>query len=106
MIEVVITYDFLPTIDQKAYVLWLKKAVLPVITQHGIVEIRAYRSYSGSPKVAVVIVWGALADWNKFELTEHWNTILNELKEHYAENINIQVWLPSPIAPDPLRPAK
>ena len=39
MIEVAVTYDLLPDIDKKAYLDLLKKAIVPVLSQSGIVEI-------------------------------------------------------------------
>lgn len=47
MIEVSITYDLLPDIDQTSYGQFLRKGIVPIFKQPGIVEIRAYRSLSG-----------------------------------------------------------
>ncbi len=106
MIEVFVTYDLLPNIDQKAYVQLLKKAIVPILSQQGIVEIRAKRNQSGSPEVLIVMVWQTLADWNMFEMKKEWATLKDEVTATYARNMKIQIWGPSPIAPEPLRPLR
>lgn len=105
MIEVAVTYDLLPDIDKKAYLGLLKKAIVPVLSQSGIVEIRARRSLSGSPDVLVVLVWQTLADWNRFEMKNEWARLKEEITDKCAKNMVIQIWGPSPIAPEPLRPS-
>jgi len=106
MIEVALTYDLLPNIDQDDYFQFLKKAIVLVFQQRGIIEIRAKRSMSGSPEVLIELNWETVADWNRFEITTEWTTLIEELKKSFVLNMKSQVWGPSPIAPDPLRPSK
>jgi hypothetical protein len=106
VIEVSITYDLLPNIDHDAYFQLFRKAVVPILQQPGIVEIRAKRSLSGPPHVLIVIGWETVADWNRFEFTKEWTTLIEELKKSYVINMKSQLWGPSPIAPEPLRPPK
>ncbi|HTG01628.1 MAG TPA: hypothetical protein VK654_13695 [Nitrospirota bacterium] len=106
MIEVALTYDLMPGIDQDAYFKFLKKAIVLIFQQRGILEIRAKRSLSGPPDIMIVLDWGAAADWNKFEATKEWSSLTEELKKSFVLNMKYQVWGPSPIAPDPLRPSK
>ncbi len=106
LIEVFVSYDLLPNIDQKAYVQLLRKAIVPILSQPGIVEIRARRNMSGSPEVLIVLVWETLADWNVFEMKKEWAELKKEVTEAYAKNMTVQVWGPSPIAPEPLRPLR
>ena len=68
MIEVALTYDLLPNIDQDAYFQFLKKAIVLIFQQQGIIEIRAKRSMSGSPEVLIELNWETVADWNRFEI--------------------------------------
>ena len=105
MIEVAITYDLLPDIDRKAYLDLLKKAIVPILTQPGIIEIRARRSLSGSPDVMVVLVWQTMANWNMFEMKKEWAELKEEITDRCTVNMMIQIWGPSPIAPEPLRPS-
>jgi len=106
MIEVAITYELLPDIDQNAYFLLFKKAVVPILQQPGIVEIRAMRSLSDPPGVLIMIGWESMADWNRFEFAKEWTTLIEELKKSFITNMKLQVWGPSPIAPELLKPPK
>jgi hypothetical protein len=106
MIEVALTYDLLPGIDQDAYFQFLKKAIVLIFQQRGIVEIRAKRSLSGPPDVLISLTWETVADWRRLESTKEWTTLIEELKKLFVLNMKSQVWGPSPIAPDPLRPSK
>jgi hypothetical protein len=106
MIEVALTYDLMPGIDQDAYIQFLKKAIVLIFHQLGILEIRAKRSLSGPPEVLIALDWETVADWNRFEVTKEWTTLIEELKKSFVLNMKSQVWGPSPIAPEPLRPSK
>ncbi len=106
VIEVFITYDLLPNADKQSYVQLLKKAIVPLLSQPGIMEIRARRNLSGSPDVLIVFVWETLADWNKFEIKKEWTCLKEELQNNFASNMAIQIWGPSPVAPEPLHPPK
>ena len=106
MVEVALTYDLMPGIDQNAYFQFLKKAIVLIFQQRGIIEIRAKRSLSGHPDVLIVLDWETVADWNKFESTKEWTSLIEELKKSFVLNVQSHVWGPSPIAPDPLRPSK
>lgn len=106
MIEVGITYDLSPDVDQDAYFKFFKKAIVVVFQQRGIIEILAKRSLSGPPNVLIELNWETVADWNRFEVTKEWKMLIEELEKSFVHNLKIQVWGPSPIAPDPLRPSK
>ena len=106
MIEVALTYDLLPGIDQDAYFQFLKKAIVLIFQQRGIIEIRAKRSLSGPPDILIMLTWETVADWSRFESTREWITLIEELKKSFVLNMKSQVWGPSPIAPEPLRPSK
>jgi hypothetical protein len=106
MIEVALTYDLSPDIDQEAYFQFLRKAIVHIFQQRGIIEIRAKRSLSGPPDVLIALDWETVADWNRFEITKEWTTLIEDLNKSFVLNMKSQVWGPSPIAPDPLRPSK
>ena len=73
MIEVNITYEFLPGIDQQAYGKNSKKWVETMLQVPGLVELRSQRNILGSPSVRLTLVWKTLADWAKFaESAERW----------------------------------
>ena len=105
MIELNKTYDLLPSIDQQAYLEYARKAFATILKAPGIVEIRAHRSLLGSPHVRLTLVWQTLADWAKFAETPERHKLDSELF-NFASGIRIELWGPSPAAPEPLRPAK
>lgn len=105
MIEVNKTYDLLPAIDQRAYLEYSKRAFQTLLQAPRIVEIRVHRSLLGSPQVKLTIVWQALADWAKFAESPERQKLESELLE-FATNIDIGLWGPSPVMPEPLRPGK
>lgn len=106
MIEVHISYDFLPGSNQEAYGQWAKKAILPLLKSKGIIELRAYRNLGGSPHVLLVTAWQSLSHWAVFAEGSEWNALLSELTGRFVTNLALKIWGTSPIAPGPLRPPK
>lgn len=103
MIENNMTYELRPNLDQRAYGEWAKKAIGVILQAPGVVEFRAYRNLLGSPQVRSTTVMQTLADWAKFVDTDEWRTLEAELRA-FATDIRIQVWGPSPVLPEPVRP--
>ncbi len=104
MIEGSQTYDLLPDVDQEAYVVWAKKTIAMVLKQPGIVEFRAQRSMMGTPQIRTITVWRSAADWGNFA-EGPWNAAEAELRR-FATNIKTELWGPSALVPEPLRPGK
>jgi hypothetical protein len=104
MLEVCVNYDLLPGVNQDTYGGWAKKAIATMLRQHGIVEFRAHRNVLGSPEVRTTSVWRSGADWIAFA-EGGWKPLEQELRG-LATNVRIEVWGPSPLVPEPLRPGK
>ena len=104
MIEAVLLYDLERGIDLQAYVAWAKKTIAAVLKAPGVVEYRALRNLMGSPQVRSITVFRTLADWEKFAESEVWKTAEMELRTKFAAVIHIELWGPSPIVPEPLKP--
>jgi heme-degrading monooxygenase HmoA len=104
MIEVHVSYDLVSRVDDKAYEGWMKRAIVPVLKSEGIVELRAYRNMLGSPQVLVVMVWQSLADWARLAEGPDWGKIVNELRGSLATRLQIDIWGPSPVVPEPVHP--
>jgi hypothetical protein len=104
MIECDLTYDLLPNVDTKGYIEWARKVIGTMGKQPGLVEFRANRNILGSPQVRTVSVWQTMEDWGKFN-QGIWQPLQTELRA-FATNIDVQIWGPSPILAEPLRPAK
>ena len=71
----------------------------------GIVELRANRNMLGAPQVRLTTIWETLADWAKFAESAERQELESELLA-FTTNINVELWGPSPVAPEPLRPSK
>jgi heme-degrading monooxygenase HmoA len=105
LIEVNKTFDLLPGIDKKTYGMHAKKVIDTLLKAPGLVEFRANRNVLGSPQVRLTIIWRTLADWAKFdESAERW--ALDSELLNFATNVRIEIWGPSPVVPEPLRPSK
>ena len=105
MIESNMVYDLLPGIDQKAYQEMAKKAVELVLQSPGLVEFRANRNVLGSPQVRATSVWQTLADWAKFYESSGWQELETEMRT-FVTNLRFELWGPSPVIPEPLRPGQ
>lgn len=104
MIECDLTYDLLPSVDMKGYVEWAKKTIGTMAKQPGMVEFRANRNVLGGPQVRTVSTWKSLEDWARFNQGP-WQPLQAELRA-FATGITIEIWGPSPILAEPVRPAK
>ena len=105
MIEANKTYDLLPGIDQQAYGQAAKKMIRIMLQAPGIIEFRANRNMLGSPQVRTIQVWQTLADWAKFSESAQYSEIEAESRS-FMTNIKVEIWGPSPVVPEPLRPGK
>ena len=104
MIEVDLKYDLLPGFDQQAYQVWAKKAIGTVLQSPGLVEFRANRNMMASPQVRTTSVFKTMTDWVNFAESAGWLAIKAELSDQFATNICVDIWGPSPVVPEPLRP--
>jgi antibiotic biosynthesis monooxygenase (ABM) superfamily enzyme len=104
VIEVHISYDLLPNSDPAAYSEWQRKAIIPVMKCKGFVELRAHRNLLGSPHILLITAWETLSDWASFAESGDWVKLVEELGASLATHIHIQIWGPSPVVPESLRP--
>ncbi len=104
MIEANMTWRFLPHINHKEYVEWSKKANDLVLKAQGLLEFRANRNLLGTPQVRTTTVWHSLTHWAKFSESEEWQSLKVQLLDRFAHEVNIELWGPSNIVPEPLRP--
>jgi heme-degrading monooxygenase HmoA len=106
MIEVALLYDLDRGVDQKAYAEWAKKTIGQVLRSPGLIEFRAQRNLLGSPQIRSISVWESLADWQNFSQSETWQAAEAELRGKFASALRVELWGPSPMVPDPLKPGK
>jgi len=105
MIEICTLYDLLPSINPQAYADFAKKAIGLTLQAPGLVEFRAHRNILGSPKVRLTTVWQTLGDWANFSQSAAWQAIEAELLT-FTTNASTEIWGPSPVVPEPLRPSR
>jgi hypothetical protein len=104
MYEVCIVYDLLPGVNKETYAAWAKKAIAATLKQPGLIEFRAHRNVLGSPEVRTTSVWNSGAEWIAFA-EGGWKLLEEELRV-LAKDLRMEVWGPSPLVPQPLRPGK
>ena len=106
MIEVHVTYNIRPDVDDQAYFEWMKKGIVPALKSHGMIEVRAHRNIEQRDLVLVVTKWETLDHWKDYSSSEKWKSLKETLQKNFAENIRIEVWGASQLIPTSLRPPK
>jgi len=103
MIEVVFTYDFLPGIDDAAYARIATKATSMMLAADGFIEFHANRNMLGSPNVRRTSVWKSFAHYAALVEHPEFQKINVEFRT-FVTNLDIVIWGPSPLIPEPIRP--
>jgi quinol monooxygenase YgiN len=103
MIEVSFTYDFQAGMDEKAYAKLARKATQMMVSAPGFIEFHAHRNVVGSPHVRRTSVWKNLADWAVLAQQPEFQKLTAEFRT-YVTNLEVQLWGPSPLVPDPIKP--
>ena len=103
MIEVAFTYDFIPNFDVAAYTKVARDATQIMLSSKGFIEFRANRNMMGSPNVRRTSVWQSLSDYAAMAQSPEFQKVTQEFRK-FVTNIDVQIWGPSPISPDPIRP--
>ena len=102
-VEMAQTFDLLPNIDLKAYG-ELSRKVMGLLTKAaGFVEFRARRNVLGSPQVLATSAWLTMVDYARFLDSPEWRVLEPEVRTFVA-NIRVDIWGPSPVVPEPVRP--
>ena len=103
MIEVAFTYDFIPNFDVAAYTKVARDATQIMLSSKGFIEFRANRNMMGSPNVRRTSVWQSLSDYAAMAQSPEFQKITQEFRK-FVTNIDVHIWGPSPISPEPIRP--
>jgi len=104
MVLYVMKWDILPD-RVEAYTEWTKSAIPRSLAVPGVVEFRAYRPATGASQVVVTYEFADLAAWAAFYAHEDIQRILDELRT-FTANVITELWGPSPVVPEPIRPGK
>jgi heme-degrading monooxygenase HmoA len=87
----------------EAYNEWAKTAIRRILAAPGVVEFRGYRPVTGTSQVVVTIEFADLAAFAAFYADEDIQQLLAE-RHAYEINVRTELWGPSPVVPEPLRP--
>lgn len=87
----------------ETYLEWLKTAVPRVLAVPGVVEFRAYRGAAGAPQIIATYEFADMAAWATWHENEDAQKVWSELHT-LALNVSAELWGPSPITPEPIRP--
>jgi len=105
VIEIAMYFELLPGKDQKAYAELSKAVVAMALEATGVVEVRGHRNMLGAPQVRFTTVWERLVDWATFNESKEWQEAWAEMTP-FLTNLRLEIWGPSPIVPEPLRPGQ
>lgn len=87
----------------EGYAEWAKGAIQRTLGAGGVTEFRAYRPASGAFQVVVTYEFETMAAWAAWNEAEAVQTVLTELRT-LANDVTMELWGPSPIVPQPIRP--
>ncbi|GAB4405287.1 MAG: hypothetical protein OHK003_32980 [Anaerolineales bacterium] len=104
MVLFVIKWDIHPD-KREAYLEWLKSSIPRTVGVPGVVEFRGYRGVSGAPQIVATYEFADLTAWANWHSHEETQKVWAELHT-LGLNITAELWGPSPIAPEPIRPGK
>ena len=105
MVLYVVTYDIIPD-TAGAYFEWAQTAIPRAMAIPGLVEWRAYRGVAGEVGGQVVLTYefadmgGFAAYWSHEDMRK-----LEDELQSFTANQSAQLWGPSPVAPEPIRPS-
>ena len=105
MVLHIMKYDFLPD-KAEAYAKWASDSAIPLIMKiPGLVEFRGYRPASGSHQIATTYEFKDMAAWAAWMESSDYAKLTAEFRP-FVSNVSSELWGPSPVVPEPLRPKK
>lgn len=87
----------------EAYAAWAQSAIGRTLAAGGVTEFRGYRPASGAFQVVVTYEFADMAAWAAWQEAETVQAVLTELRT-LANDVTTELWGPSPIVPQPIRP--
>jgi antibiotic biosynthesis monooxygenase (ABM) superfamily enzyme len=101
MVMQVMKFDIHPD-KTEAYVKWSAGAIKDTMGAPGEVEMRAYRTAAGTHQSVITFEFADLAAWAVWSSSEESQRVLREMHT-LTLNLEIEVWGPSPLVPQPVR---
>jgi heme-degrading monooxygenase HmoA len=104
MVLYVMKYDILAD-KADAYTEWVGSAIQRLLAAPGLVALRGYRPLTGSHQVVSTYEFANAADWVAWRTDEDVQRVMDEARA-FCGNLSAELWGPSPVAPEPLRPQR
>lgn len=82
---------------------WAQGVIPKAIGAGGVVEFRAYRPITGSRRVVITTEFADIATWQSWYDSEAVQSILADMTSMLL-NLETELWGPSPVVPQPIRP--
>jgi hypothetical protein len=104
MVLYVLKWSIMPG-KMEDYGNWVQGAIkrLLSIPECNIKEFRAYRPATGDHQIVATYEFSDFADWAVFYANDEVQKINVELRA-FTDNFSAELWGPSPVAPQPIRP--
>ena len=87
----------------EAYAAWAQGAIQRTVGAGGVIEFRGYRPASGTSQVVVTYEFTDMAAWAAWYGHDDVQQVFTEVRT-VANNVTLELWGPSPIVPQPIRP--
>ena len=87
----------------ETYTAWAPSAIRRTLAAGGVTEFRGYRPASGSAEVIVTYEFADMAAWAAWYDHDDVQRVIAEVHT-LATGVTTELWGPSPIVPQPIRP--
>lgn len=88
----------------EAYAKFAQGAIPRTVGVPGVVEFRGYRPASGASQVVGTYEFADMAAWTAWYNHDDIQQVVADLRA-VANDVTMEIWGPSPIVPEPIRPA-
>jgi antibiotic biosynthesis monooxygenase (ABM) superfamily enzyme len=102
MVIQVIKWD-VPAEKVETYTAWSKASLPKLLAVPGLVELRAYRPVTGSSQIITTYEFADLVSWATWYANKDVQQLINERRTFTVNEVS-ELWGPSPVVPEPIRP--
>lgn len=102
MVLYVLKWDIIPS-KAEEYQTWARFAIKRTVDVPGVIETCAYRPVAGHSQVVTTYAFTNFESWATWFSHPIVQSVFNELFS-LATNVHRELWEPSPIIPEPIRP--
>lgn len=102
MLLYVVRWD-IPAEQSDDYLGWVRSAIKRTTSVPGVIELRSYRPVAGETQVVTIFEFNDFESWSAWFNHQKVQTVFEEMF-HMVTNVRRELWEPSPILPEPIRP--